>query len=262
MKKKTIVVVSVFAALVLLTVLCFTTVTFRKTEFIFKNQHDQYTDAPDTFDRKKAEECLSSLRNRCLLFLSQQEIIDALAAVPAFKTVSVVTKFPDTVTVYLSERESVYYIASPDESTYYVMDEDLRVFDVTSIEPVDAVRVYGVNENDIVTLEKGKDLVLSEDQKWYCDTLMEVADTFWELGLDYGTMDGLISLAAIEREVEGGSYVLTLETTMGGEFVIPNPGRNLRQRIIALYGVFTHEQAPKDGIFYVTTDGTVTQLAP
>lgn len=250
-----IVIVIIVAVLVLLVTLCGALCSYRNTKFLFKNQKNEYIDVPTTFDIERASECLSVLKGKSLLFLSDSEVIRRLDAVSEIKVIDVVKSFPNTVNVYLTMRNRVYYYHNTEKDKYYVFDEELKVFSVESKRPDDAVRIVGLSLTDFECLEEGEALELKEDIEWQTETMRVTADTFWSLGYDYGKMGTLISL--FDLRWSDGEYTLILELETGGQFIISEPNENLEQRIKNLYGVFIANEAPKDGVFYVNTDGSV-----
>ncbi len=256
-KKAWIIAGAVLIACVILLTLMGSLVSYRKTEFVFKNQKDELIDTPTSFDRERATESLSALKGKNLMFLGDSEIKSRVETVSDVKVISVVKVFPDTVRIYLAQRNAVYYYKDASNGLYYVFDEMLRVFAIRTLNPGDSVvRVTGFGLSDFSCLEQDETLAFISGSEWKADVLKTVADTFWTLGIDYGSAGDLISLFDLSAD-KTGSYTLTLELQTGGKFIVPDPEVNLSQRIVNLYGVFLAGTAPKDGEFYVNTEGTV-----
>ncbi len=264
-KKRVWIVIGVVVAVcVLLLTLGGSLVSYRKTEFIFKNQRDELIDIPTGFNEQQASERLSALKGKNLLFLSDSEIESRLANLSDVKVIGVVKSFPDTVKIYLTMRNAVYYYFNAESGYYYVFDETLKVFSVRTVKPDDsAVRVAGIPLSDFARLEINETVAFAEGKEWRADILKTVADAFWSLRMDYGRMGDTISLFAFSEGNDGGE-TLTLELQTGGRFEIIDPrfesedGKiDLGTRITAVYGAFIDKLNPKDGVYIVNTRGEV-----
>ena len=167
-KKRVWIVIGVVVAVcVLLLTLGGSLVSYRKTEFIFKNQRDELIDIPTGFNEQQASERLSALKGKNLLFLSDSEIESRLANLSDVKVIGVVKSFPDTVKIYLTMRNAVYYYFNAESGYYYVFDETLRVFSVRTVKPDDsAVRVAGIPLSDFARLEINETVAFAEGKEW------------------------------------------------------------------------------------------------
>lgn len=260
MKKKLIIILSVVLAfIVLVVVLSCTVFTLKEVRFVFLNETSESIDPPASFDFDVANDCIKQYLGENIVFLNENKVIEKLSkSMYEYRCIDSVRAFPDSLTIYFAQRKAVYYIADNMGNGGYIADQDMFVFDRYNGEAPDAIRILSLDE-DIKEIVEGQEILLKCDNDWKSDIFKEVARTLWMLGYSYSAQSDFLNIAQIVVGDNENSFVLELETSMGGKFVIANPKKNLSNRIIAAYGVFIDSKAAKDAEYIVSEDGKVSE---
>jgi hypothetical protein len=247
--KKKIVIIYIFAFIaVILLIFNFTIFTVKYSNVIFKNQNDSFIDIPKDFDVEKFNESIKWVKGKNIIFLGKTKLENEIEMqYPQLKVIGIEKIFPNNINIFLVERETAYYLVI--DNKFICIDNENKIIKIENSEPKQGVRLTGVEKNWLLSYNYGSEIKFIDNYEWYGDFLITVNDALWQLGYNVGTVNSMFSFMSIE--MKDVYYRVTFETLSGGKYILDNPNKNTRNRIIALYGALNSPDAEKDKTYII-----------
>ena len=177
-------------------------------------------------DTASVQQTLDSFKGKSILFVSESDVVSALAGYTRFKVVSVNKSLPNVINVQIEERREVYHL--PIDGVTYCMDKTGFVLGETA-EPAgrDIIDVYfeGI---DVLSVTPGGILSTSEDGFFL--SVLEMAE--------YAGLSDCIESVTFrdDRSVEIREAVF--KTYTGVEIVVDKPDVRGHDKIVKAFEVY------------------------
>ena len=177
-------------------------------------------------DTASVQQTLDSFKGKSILFVSESDVVSALAGYTRFKVVSVNKSLPNVINVQIEERREVYHL--PIDGVTYCMDKTGFVLGKTA-EPAgrDVIDVYfeGI---DVHSVTPGEILSTSEDGFFL--SVLEMAE--------YAGLSDCIESVTFrdDRSVEIREAVF--KTYTGVEIVVDKPDERGHDKIVKAFEVY------------------------
>ena len=165
-KRLIIILSSIFAFVVLCTILSFTLFRATNISFDFKNQTTIFASTEKQNEVIKSGKINTGIP---IFSLNKRQIVDNLKRKnPYLKVINIETQFPNKLILHCAEREELFCIKSRDD-LYYYCDEDLKILNISRtsnimqdnavyLEGVDILNT-GATVGEILDFYKGEDIV-------------------------------------------------------------------------------------------------------
>lgn len=179
-------------------------------------------------DTASVQQTLDSFKGKSILFVSESDVVSALAGYTRFKVVSVNKSLPNVINVQIEERREVYHL--PIDGVTYCMDKTGFVLGETA-EPAgrDVIDVYfeGI---DVLSVTPGKILSISTSEDGFFLSVLEMAE--------YAGLSDCIESVTFrdDRSVEIREAVF--KTYTGVEIVVDKPDVRGHDKIVKAFEVY------------------------
>ena len=248
--KRLIIILSVFAFLVLIAVLCSTVFTVRKVSLNWLTTKVNIEENDDTFiaDIEKGES---------VFLVDKKAIIDKLESkYPYLKVVSVEVKFPNKLVVHTAERQELYSLKIKDDK-HAIIDSDCKVLRIVSdselgkidVKPIPVTLMgYTIDENNISVSQIA-------NLGWIKNVLNNFSIALYSCG--YQDIDAKNNIEKLSIDVSGYENKISIKMRYGVEMEIQQISEKLVEKFdfgVNIYDKLT-EQEKSEGVIRVYSAG-------
>lgn len=252
MKKRLIVIFSIFIVVVLLILLSSTVFSVSEVEVNFYNQEGSPIASPQNFD---ATSLLGDYKGKSIFFINEENFIKSIYDSGKYSdwyVVEVERSFPNKIIMHITQRLPVFYIECLGEN--YLLD----VFGY----PVDTIADYDGQYIDISymsfyveSISIGKEVVLRDSAPSQFTAMSRIVQTAWRLNFNYENINLLLSSFAFNDDI------VSISLSSGVKINIENYIDDIESKFIRAMGVYYNgkiDVTAYDTVISVDKNGRVT----
>lgn len=256
MKKRLLVIFSIFIVVVILIIICSTVFTVQRAEIYFHNEDGQLVAGDATII---PSEIIEGQKGKSIVFLSESELINSIQSNPKYSdwyVVGIVRSFPNKVMIHLAERVPVFYL-SKGGVNYLV---DVLGYVVESTEDSNSTYIdVSQFALKIDNATVGARLTFSDEKaKTQLDTVAEMTKIIWRFNYNYSEITKFVKSFTFKDDT-----TLVIKTVSGAVIEIVESGKDLETKLTKAVGVYNNtkiDMTAQNVTITVDASGRVTTI--